>query len=556
MKFDFGELTADDFERICFLIVQTEFPDIVRLKNPDGGIEFGLPGSDGVFVRCWQAKRYTGDISWKKCEASLDSAVNHFGMPHYTFCFAYDLTAPQHKTFRKRLERRNKAVRVDYWNHSKLESVLLTTPQGERIANHFYEDRADNTRRFMAAVEAGGSLDSGADVMKRLDAIAQFLRRNDPHYHYVTTIKEAGEDGPGLTPATLIAVEVGDGETVTRVDAVPRNLAGLHAFPEGTLYVDNDEQAERLDRFFRRGGGLQLEGVRVELRNLPPLFESMPGTKELAEAATVVMSAPLVPVPDWQARLSVETDRGQVEVDIVLTQVDPPDDFDAALEGDFAGLSVTMLLRTTPKERGELVSHWSYSYPDDHTLRERAQVVAMMDALAGTGTIVIEDRGGIWPKLTQALGGREADQELAVLHKLLESLVVIEDWTGHAFSVPDNVSAEDVRSAIQAAQVIRDGGSQMNVDPQAIVLSVEEFDAIPKDQRWRLDVKYGGTLLGDEVWIGELQGELVDIETETDRMMDGGEEKIELTLRPTTDAGRHPFFKLVRIEPAGSKSHG
>jgi hypothetical protein len=102
-RFDFGRLPADAYEELCYLVVAIEFPQAVRLANPDGGLDSGIPHAGGTFSRCWQAKRFTGDIAWKKCEESLDAAVSNWGIEHCTFCFAKDLTASQHRTFHERL---------------------------------------------------------------------------------------------------------------------------------------------------------------------------------------------------------------------------------------------------------------------------------------------------------------------------------------------------------------------------------------------------------------------------------------------------------------------
>src|SRR5919106_5283828 len=95
-RLDFTVLSDEDFELLCYLVVLLEFPDAVRLRAPDGGADSALPeGAIRVYVRCWQAKRFTGHIHWGQCRASLDAAVRNYRMPHYTFCFARDLTGGQ-----------------------------------------------------------------------------------------------------------------------------------------------------------------------------------------------------------------------------------------------------------------------------------------------------------------------------------------------------------------------------------------------------------------------------------------------------------------------------
>jgi hypothetical protein len=50
--------------------------------------------------------------------------------------------------------------------------------------------------------------------------------------------------------------------------------------------------------------------------------------------------------------------------------------------------------------------------------------------------------------------------------------------------------------------------------------------------------------------IGELRGELPDVETETNSVTEDGEEMVQLLVRPTTDEGRRPIFKLFSPHPA------
>jgi hypothetical protein len=543
---DLGQGTPDDFERVCFLIVAIEFPEIVRLKNPDGGIEFGLPDDDGEFSHCWQAKRYTtGGVAWIKCEASLDSALEHFGMPHYTFCFPFDLTVGQHKKFRTRLGKRHEGVTVDYLNHSKLESVLLSTAQGERIVNHFYADRADNMRRFTEALRAGGPMESGADVFERLDAIAEFLATNDPYYSYVTVTGEIGVERPGITPSTMLSLEVSNGQSVTRIDAVARNPAALQRVPEGMLWFDDTpkgrEDAEKFNRVMQVGGDLQIDDARFELRNLPPLLESMGGSEGLG---TLLLRAPKRSIPPWDARFVIDTDRGRAEVDVLLEQCDPPDRWDAAVAGTFGGLTMMVMFRTG-LTKGAVGVHWSYGYTVDYAIRDQALALAAIDAIQGVGKVEIEDRDGRRSTSTFTLVQREVDMHQVLLRRFMESLITIEDWTGHQFTLPDLIPEVEVRAAIEAAQVIRSGESEMTFDQIELVMPAEKYDEISTGPgRYAIGYRFGVELLGDEVWIGELRGEIPEVETETHPIVEEGEEKVQLLVRPVTDKGRKPTFKL------------
>lgn len=181
-RLNLGALTDEDFEEVCFLVVRLEFPEAIKLDNPDGGADSALPSEDrATYLRCWQAKRYTEHIRWGHCKDSLDRAVVRWRMSRYTFCFARNLTEGQEKKFQTDLVGRHAGVRVDYWSHSRLESALLTSEQGERIARHFYGDPVGDAQAIARALRAGGELSSGEHAADRLSAIAEFLARHDPH---------------------------------------------------------------------------------------------------------------------------------------------------------------------------------------------------------------------------------------------------------------------------------------------------------------------------------------------------------------------------------------
>ncbi len=143
-----------------------------------------------------------------------------------------------------------------------------------------------------------------------------------------------------------------------------------------------------------------------------------------------------------------------------------------------------------------------------------------------------------------------------VLRQFLESLITIEEWAGHEFALPDLIPEEEVRAAIEAAQIIRAGESEMTIDQIELVMPVEKYAEVSTGPgRYAVGYTFGVSLLGDEVWIGELRGEIPDVETETNRITENGEEMIQLFVRPVTDEGRRPIFKLFPPHPAVTSSN-
>ena len=278
-RLDFGALTDDDFEVLCYLVVLLEFPDAVRLRAPDLGADSALPGGDDrKYARCWQSKCFTGHVHWGQCVDSLEAAADHYEMPHYTFCFARDLTGGQEKAFKKRLVGRRRGVKVDWWGASRLLGALLGSPQGERIANHFYPDPARNSAALMQAIHAGGALETRADASERLSAVAEWLASHDPFFAYPSYERETGMAGASLTPGAVIAIEAIGPSITQRIEAVPRNPAAMDEYgPAGTFLFEATEEGRRaleaFQRAFETGEQVTIsQGVGLRFDRLPPLM--------------------------------------------------------------------------------------------------------------------------------------------------------------------------------------------------------------------------------------------------------------------------------------------
>lgn len=166
-KFDFGELTDEDFEEMCHELVRLEWPDVVKTAAPDGGADTLLPLKEGGWERAWQAKRYTGTIYWSKCKESLDRVVDTYKVDRVTFCFAKNLTKKQQRKFDSDLKGRHDGVGVDFWDKAALTYRLYGSDEGKRIARHYFGDPAHDKELMVRAIRAGGELEGGGDAVER-----------------------------------------------------------------------------------------------------------------------------------------------------------------------------------------------------------------------------------------------------------------------------------------------------------------------------------------------------------------------------------------------------
>ena len=227
--YDLVGMPDERFELMVFRLVRLEFPRVFKPANTlDGGADVVLP-REGVpgYERCWQSKHFPRAISWDKCQASLAAAREHWDPEHYTFVFPRELTSREQKTFDGHFRGPDADITVDHWNGEELQFRLCGSDQGQRVARTFFDHAVDDHKRTLQAIEASGSLDSPDDVLDRLLNIGGSLADRDDFFTYPGALHETDEDGPPLTPGTVMSFEKSDGDVTSRVDIVPRDVAQL-----------------------------------------------------------------------------------------------------------------------------------------------------------------------------------------------------------------------------------------------------------------------------------------------------------------------------------------
>jgi hypothetical protein len=542
-RLDFGLLHEDEFELLCFYAIAVDFPEVVHLASPDGGADAALPHDNRSWARCWQSKRYTQQVKWPQCVASLDAGVKNFAVPHYTFCFARDLTYPQEKLFKKHLVGRHPGVVVDYWGATRLEGLLFSSEQGKRIAAEFWGHREADTRAMARALRAGGSLSTGAKVLDRLAAIAEHLRERDPFYTYITVTAEVGSPRPGPTPRAVLAVETVDAGSIMRVEAVPRPATLPEQLPEGTVHM-TVEQAEQFERFLARGGDLRLEGVQVDFRNLPSALEELDTS---GQEMTVLMRAPRRLPPPWDARFCLNVPGFDLEPITLHLEptLDVPSDWEAAMVGKSGALSTELLLRRRD-DRGQVMVRWSFKDDLAVPTRVRAAQLNFVGGLHRRGTLVIEDAAGIRPRLEFETVDRELDDEFEALRTFTGDLATIEEWTGDEYIATELVPATEVRAIHDMARIIRTGGSSMNFGRVLLTMPRERADELLKDgdHQFLFEIGVGLAVMGTEIPIGLLRGVVRDVAISYAESEESG--MVDVTLEPATEEAARPSFQLVR----------
>ena len=167
------------------------------------------------------------------------------------------------------------------------------------------------------------------------------------------------------------------------------------------------------------------------------------------------------PPRPWDATARLQTDRGDVHLDVNLLPVDPPADWDGALAGTANGLTMTLLLRMRDG-RGQSRVNWSFS-AGAGTVNEQAALLSLIDAAHGAGTFSIEERlrrpgdSGGGRRFISTLQGQVPDPRIVVARKLLDDLRVIEDWTGEPYELPEDWPSQDFENVSEVAEMIRRG---------------------------------------------------------------------------------------------------
>jgi hypothetical protein len=484
-----------------------------------------LPGSDiratdRSRAEAWSlpteigSKRFTGHVHWSQCIDSLDAAAEHYKMPHYTFCFARDLTGGQEMEFKKRLVGRHRRVKIDYWPASRVLGALLGSPQGERIANHFYPDPARNAAALMQAIRAGGALETGADAGERLRAVAEWLGSNDPFFSYPAYTRETGMACASLTPGAVIAIEEIGPSITQRIEAVPCNPAAMDEYgPAGTfLFEATDEGRRALETFqraFETGERVTIsQGVQLRFDRLPPLMQTHVSDEPM-EGLEITIGPSDAPPARWPARLVTRSDAGEAEIDIDLEPVQPPDGWDGALQGSRGGLIATLLFQRTPTPGVKF--NFNFSIDSTQPVADQVAATSTLVALHGKGTLDIHATDGSRPEpLTLDFDGGELPEFFVVLHRLVTDVRLLEEWSGLTLTIPHTISRDEMLAVAEAAYIIREGKSGTTFDQVTLELPEDEYkpfeSGVPGPLR--VEMPISAVIFGTEIPLGRLIGEL------------------------------------------------
>lgn len=537
--YDLVGMPDERFELMVSRLVRLEFPRAFKPANTrDGGADMVLPRAEGWgYERCWQSKHFPKAISWDKCKASLAAARQHWEPQRYTFVFPRELTSREQDTFDRHFRGPDADITVDHWNGEELQFRLCSSDQGQRIAFTFFNHAVDDHKRTLQAIEAGGSLDSPDDVLDRVLNIGGSLAGRDDFFTYPGAFHETHEDGPPVTPGTVMSFEKSDGDITSRIDIVPRDEQAMELYgPQFSVRGTDDEAgelaAQRLREALHEGAAVEIQGgLEVTFTRMPPAFADLVGERLSAIGVRVGPAKRVRPeAAPWRARLRAATDEGEASLDLVMRQAEVvPDGWDDAFTAEFGGLTATLLFRRRGTG-GEL--HWNIRYTRNRSpVRQQLAAMTFMKVVSGTGEFVVTslDRPENPEMRFPAMANPIADDARDIL-TFLQYIRVIEQWADVELNLPDDISAEDARNVAIVAQLIRNRGR--SVTWHNFKANVSSVRPLRDGQLVRVEMETSAKVLGQVVDLGHLRMDFTDYKV--------------VSAEPAPD---HPGYFTVRIEP-------
>jgi hypothetical protein len=149
---DLEDLGDEMFEQFVFAIVLKSYPNAQKTKAPDFGADV-LDDPASLKPRVWQVKHYPHNISWTKCQESLDRAYKKWRPSQVTFVFPQDLSGLAHQTFNDKLVGRQ-PVDVDRWTASRLNEAVERYPE---LRRSYFPDRTDQLQEVLRAAQLSRS---------------------------------------------------------------------------------------------------------------------------------------------------------------------------------------------------------------------------------------------------------------------------------------------------------------------------------------------------------------------------------------------------------------
>jgi hypothetical protein len=500
-------MSPDRFEQLVLALAQREYPDVRRLKHPDGGADTLRPATSERKAEVWQAKHYPDHINWQKCEDSLDTAIKRWGPSRLIFCFPRDLSQRVESSFESRLVQRKSAkdarVEVGLWNLSELVRRL---DENDDIKRRFFGQEQESLLAGLErAIQTGGRLESGRDLVRRAETLGDFAEQQDPDFTYWITSSGPTTPEPRWDRLPYITMRVMGERSTVRVDAWVREGAEVE-LPAFSFRDDEEGQAARREavKSLARGEeAVVTEGGQLRLSQAPELMR-----EHLLEASEMEGTATLAVGPPLALELEIENRNGErMTRHVDIRPVPPPPGRRMA----FAGYSGSVLVELTFEllDRPTIRANITLSAHFGSGARENAEAAELLHAFYGHTRVSLRNAelfpsGGLTDRFDQA----RDDEMLAQMSwrkDFYTDVAFIEDRLGIELPIPDGLVLEDLNAVATVAQVLRMGGGTATFhQAEGFVESPADIPRVPEELReqgtLRRDVTY--PVFGQELNLG------------------------------------------------------
>jgi hypothetical protein len=500
---DIGALSWQAFQRLVHDLAKKEWPEALALAAPDGGADSLVPAKAEQPSHVIQAKHYPapGQIKWSECVKSLAAALVEHTPGRLTFVFSRDFNKHHLRAFRARLIDPNPGAEVRAWTLTDVCDLLDRYPDIK--TRYFGRDREDVLESIRRALELGGKLETGADLIEQAGRLGEFTEDHDSDFSYGTYTGGASMPEPkwddGDRPFMTVLVK---GEKVTvYVNAWLRE--GAEAATHFTFTEDEagTEAREHAREELAAGREATLTaGVQVNIVNPPKVLREAMGDRIETEEITLQPGRPS------SVEIEVTGADGVVTSDVWEFRPIPPRMPGHLALGCVVGalsVELTLALLEEPMLRFEFNAEGHF----------RADVAANVAAARFLHRIfnhrgLVFRSNGFFPTGGLPCDTLPADEEkrqhIAARLAFYEDLEFIEQRCGVDFDIPSPIDEEDMAAIATVVGILRTGrgtatfhGGDGTVKANEVPRAAERFETARFHRR---PVEY--SIFGQEVNLG------------------------------------------------------
>lgn len=209
----------------------------------------------------------------------------------------------------------------------------------------------------------------------------------------------------------------------------------------------------------------------------------------------------------WATRWTVATDRGTESLDLTLVQQPSDSEWGLVWQGRIRELTIRLLMFHGGVPQGEVGVRWTLAPARGGAVTDRLQTVAFVDALHGSGSVLIEDLSGRVESHRIRWDPTPPDTEIAFAHHFFADIALVEQWIGKPIALPSEATPQEVRTIAQTAAMIRSRQAPIRWTRMTLAIDAS-VDLLEPRPIW-VEHPLTETILGRSIDIGIVAGEFV-----------------------------------------------